>query len=60
MTGVQTCALPISSRRKKWDYVFFADVEGHADAPPLSKALAEVKKVASLLKVLGSYPRMIL
>jgi chorismate mutase/prephenate dehydratase len=48
------------SRRKKWDYVFFADVEGHADVPPLSKALAEVKHVASLLKVLGSYPRTIL
>ncbi len=48
------------SRRKKWDYVFFADVEGHADVPPLSTALAEVKHVASLLKVLGSYPRTIL
>ncbi len=48
------------SRRKKWDYVFFADVEGHADVAPLSTALAEVKQVASLLKVLGSYPRTIL
>ena len=48
------------SRRKKWDYVFFADVEGHADVPPLSTALAQVKQVASLLKVLGSYPRAIL
>jgi chorismate mutase/prephenate dehydratase len=48
------------SRRKKWDYVFFADVDGHADVPPLSTALAEVKQVASLLKVLGSYPRTIL
>jgi chorismate mutase / prephenate dehydratase len=48
------------SRRKKWDYVFFADVEGHADVGPLATALAEVKQVASLLKVLGSYPRTIL
>jgi chorismate mutase/prephenate dehydratase len=48
------------SRRKKWDYVFFLDIEGHADDAPVAKALAEVRKVASLLKVLGSYPRAVL
>lgn len=44
------------SRRKKWDYVFFIDVEGHADAEPLRSALEQLKKHASLFKVLGSYP----
>ncbi len=48
------------SRRRKWDYVFFLDIEGHAADPNVRKALAEVKKVASLLKVLGSYPRAVL
>jgi chorismate mutase/prephenate dehydratase len=48
------------SRRKKWDYVFFVDVEGHASDKPVAKALAEVKKVASLFKLLGSYPRAVL
>ncbi len=48
------------SRRKKWDYVFFVDIEGHAADPPVAQALAKVKKVASLLKVLGSYPRAVL
>jgi chorismate mutase / prephenate dehydratase len=48
------------SRRKKWDYVFFLDVEGHAEDAPLKAALEEVQKVASLLKVLGSYPRAVL
>jgi len=48
------------SRRKKWDYVFFLDVEGHAEDAPLKAALHEVQKVASLLKVLGSYPRAVL
>jgi len=47
------------SRRKKWDYVFLADFAGHVDDPPVKKALAEVHKVASLLKVLGSYPQAV-
>ena len=48
------------SRRRKWDYVFFIDVEGHAAAEPLSTALAQLKGQASLCRVLGSYPRSIL
>lgn len=48
------------SRRQKWDYVFFIDLEGHADDKPVAKALAELKKRSSLLKVLGSYPRAVL
>jgi chorismate mutase/prephenate dehydratase len=48
------------SRRRKWDYVFFIDVEGHAAAEPLATALAQLKGQASLCRVLGSYPRSIL
>lgn len=48
------------SRRRKWDYVFFIDVEGHADDPPVAAALAELKLRASLFRVLGSYPKAIL
>lgn len=48
------------SRRKKWDYVFFMDVEGHADEEPLRGALADLKQQASLFKVLGSYPAAVL
>ena len=48
------------SRRKKWDYVFFLDLDGHASDPPMAKALAEAKKRASLFKLLGSYPRAVL
>jgi chorismate mutase/prephenate dehydratase len=47
------------SRRKKWDYVFFIDVEGHAAEPPVADALAELEKSASLFKVLGAYPKAI-
>jgi chorismate mutase / prephenate dehydratase len=48
------------SRKRKWDYVFFIDVEGHVSDPPLSKALASLGKHASLFKILGSYPRAVL
>jgi chorismate mutase/prephenate dehydratase len=48
------------SRKRKWDYVFFIDVEGHVSDPPLAKALASLEKRASLFKVLGSYPRAVL
>jgi len=44
------------SHRRKWHYLFFLDVEGHAGEEPLKSALAQLRKRASLLKVLGSYP----
>jgi chorismate mutase/prephenate dehydratase len=48
------------SRRRKWDYVFFVDVEGHAEDPGLREALAEVERQSSLFRVLGAYPRAVL
>ena len=48
------------SRKRKWHYVFFIDVEGHAEDAKVAKALAALEKRASLYRVLGSYPRAIL
>jgi chorismate mutase/prephenate dehydratase len=48
------------SRRGKWDYVFFIDIEGHAQDDAVARALADLKRRASLFRVLGSYPRAIL
>ena len=48
------------SRRKKWDYVFFIDLEGHAQDAAVAAALTELQQRASLFRVLGSYPRAIL
>jgi chorismate mutase/prephenate dehydratase len=48
------------SRKRKWDYVFFIDVDGHAEREPLATALAELKNRASLCKIVGSYPKAIL
>jgi chorismate mutase/prephenate dehydratase len=48
------------SHRRKWDYVFFIDIEGHADDRHVKRAFAEVRKRSELFKVLGSYPRAVL
>ena len=48
------------SRRRKWDYVFFFDIEGHAEDPHVRRALANLKRRASLFRVLGSYPKAVL
>ena len=47
------------SGRKKWDYVFFIDIEGHAEEAPVSDALAQLEKNSSLFRVLGAYPKAI-
>jgi len=47
------------SRRKKWDYVFFIDIEGHAQESPVSEALANLEKNSSLFRILGAYPKAI-
>ncbi len=48
------------SRRRKWDYVFFLDLDGHAEEPRLRKALEEIQAKSSLFKVLGAYPKAVL
>jgi chorismate mutase / prephenate dehydratase len=48
------------SHRRKWDYVFFIDVVGHAEEEPLKGALEALKQETSLFRVLGSYPCAVL
>ena len=47
------------SRRRKWDYVFFIDIEGRAADSSISEALAKLEKTSSLFKILGAYPKAI-
>lgn len=47
------------SRRKNWDYVFFIDIDGHAEESPAREALAELQERSSLFRVLGAYPRAV-
>lgn len=39
-----------------WEYVFFADLEGHADSPAVAGALARMTYEEHKVRVLGSYP----
>lgn len=45
------------SRGRPWEYVFYLDVEGHRDDPPVRESLAELAGMTAMLKVLGSYAR---
>ncbi|MEW6353893.1 MAG: prephenate dehydratase [Pseudomonadota bacterium] len=48
------------SRQGAWDYVFFMDVDGHVQDAPLAAALRQLEAEASLVKILGSYPKAVL
>jgi chorismate mutase/prephenate dehydratase len=47
------------SHKRKWDYVFFIDIDGHAQDKRVARALTALKSRASLYRVLGSYPRAV-
>lgn len=47
------------SRLARWDYVFFADIEGHIDDLPVQTAIEELRQITSTTKVLGSYPKFV-
>jgi chorismate mutase/prephenate dehydratase len=42
---------------KRWEYVFFTDLEGHRSDPPVARALAALAALGGDVRVLGSYPR---
>ena len=45
------------SRTKAWEYVFFADIEGHTEDEAVKAALDEIEETCVSLKNLGSYPK---
>ena len=44
------------ARTGLWEYLFFVDLVGHREDPPVAAALAELAQKAPFLKLLGSYP----
>jgi chorismate mutase/prephenate dehydratase len=44
------------SKVRAWEYYFFVDIEGHHSNAGVAKALSELNKSCSYMKVLGSYP----
>ncbi|MFA0888709.1 MAG: prephenate dehydratase [Synergistales bacterium] len=52
LTFIQSRPLPASP----FEYLFFVDVEGHAEEEPLAGALEKMRPHCFSLRVLGSYP----
>ncbi len=48
------------TRQTAWEYVFFVDIDGHAQDPKVKQALAQLEKEAAFMKCLGSYPKAVL
>ena len=44
------------ARTGRWEYVFYVDIEGHAQDENVARALGELERKASMFKNLGSYP----
>ena len=45
------------SRDKPWEYVFYADFEGHVDSEIYRGVIEELREKTTFLRLLGSYPK---
>ena len=45
------------SKRRKWHYVFFIDIDGHYEDEHVAAALKQLEQSAQLFQLLGSYPK---
>jgi len=43
------------SRTKPWEYVFYADFEGHLDGEAYQETMKELRRETTFIKILGSY-----
>ena len=44
-------------RQHAWHYIFYLDFEGHIEDPTVEQALLNLLKQATLVKIMGSYPK---
>ena len=55
--GINMTKLESRPRRDKpWSYLFYVDIEGHADDANVAEAMAALMRKAAFVKYLGSYP----
>ena len=47
------------SKAKAWEYVFFVDLDGHQDDPPVQRVLAAMGRLCTRLNVMGAYPKAV-
>lgn len=48
------------SKSGLWTYLFFIDIEGHTQDDKVQAALVALNKLASFVKIIGSYPQAVL
>ncbi len=48
---------PWAERGSRWEYLFWADLDGHPDDPACADALAALAGETELVRILGAYPR---
>lgn len=56
MTSIETRP----ERPNKWAYVFFIDMNGHIEDKNVKAAIEEIRPLVKELRVLGSYPKVVL
>jgi len=55
--GINLTKLESRPRRDRpWEYLFFVDCEGSPEQPEFARAVRELERRASYLKILGSFP----
>jgi prephenate dehydratase len=45
------------SRAQPWEYVFYLDIDGSPEQPPVAEALTALARKGTQVQVVGSYPR---
>lgn len=56
--GINLCRIESRPRGgETWQYVFFVDLEGHADDENVRRALTQLQTESEMVRVFGSYPR---
>lgn len=56
--GINLCRIESRPRGgETWQYVFFVDLEGHADDENVHRALSQLQSESDMVRVFGSYPR---
>lgn len=48
------------SRKGLWEYIFFVDVDGHIQDETVAASISRLETEASMIKILGSYPKAVL
>lgn len=57
LSWIESFPAPSPETDENPSYVFFMDIEGHADDPDVHKAIEAIRKRCERLDILGSYPR---